>query len=108
MDNVVELEIPSDAAYVGVVRLALSSFARASGVDEETLEDLKMAASEACANAVLSNSESNPQAPVTVQYRQEPDRIVIEVGDRGESYAPQPADSSVGDERLEMSVALLR
>lgn len=108
MDNAVELEIPSDAAYVAVVRLALSSAARVSGLEEETLEDLKMAASEACANAVLSNTATNPQAPVTVLYRQEPGRIVIEVGDRGASYAPEPEDSSMGDGRLDMSVALLR
>ena len=55
----VQLEIPPRSPYVGVVRLALSSLARAAGLDEEKVDDIKIAVSEACANAVLNNEEAN-------------------------------------------------
>jgi serine/threonine-protein kinase RsbW len=53
----VKLEVPPRSAYVGVVRLALASLARTAGIDEESIEHLKIAVSEACANAVLAHDE---------------------------------------------------
>ncbi len=105
---IVELEIPSESVYVGVVRLALTSVGRAAGLDEERLDDLKIAISEACANAVLSNQAASPGSPVTIRWEDGPGRVTIEVADRGGAYAPGRADTSRGDDRLELSVALLR
>ena len=104
----VELEIPSESVYVGVVRLALASIARTAGLDEERLDDLKIAVSEACANAVLSNQQGSPKSPVTIVWSDTPERFTIEVSDRGGSFAPDPDDSLAGDDRLDLSVALLR
>jgi len=104
----VQLEIPAQSVYVGVVRLALASIARAAGVDEERLDDLKIAVSEACANAVLSAQQGSSGLPVTITWRETPERFTIEVLDRGGSFAPEPEDSLTGDDRLDLSVALLR
>ena len=104
----VELEIPSESVYVGVVRLVLASIARTAGLDEERLDDLKIAVSEACANAVLSNQQGSPESPVTIVWTDTPERLTIEVSDRGGSFAPDPDDSLAGDDRLDLSVALLR
>jgi anti-sigma regulatory factor (Ser/Thr protein kinase) len=108
----VEIEIPSRSAYVAVVRLALSSLARSAGLDEETVDDLKIAVSEACANAVLSNAEAETDAPVTVTWRDEPDRLLVEVGDRGAVYDPDDPAGSVDSQgystRFLMSFSLLQ
>ncbi|CAN5602672.1 anti-sigma B factor RsbW [soil metagenome] len=108
----VEIEIPSRSVYVGVVRLALASLARSAGVDEETVDDLKIAVSEACANAVLSHEDAGEQAPVTVKWTEQDDRLLVEVGDRGSVYDPEapedPFDSQGFSSRFLMSFSLLQ
>jgi serine/threonine-protein kinase RsbW len=105
--SVIQLEIPPRSVYVGVVRLALTSAARLAGMDEGKVEDLRIAVSEACANAVLANEKGEGEAPVRITWRQEADRVVIEVVDSGSSRVPDPEDSLVGGSRYDMSVALL-
>jgi serine/threonine-protein kinase RsbW len=95
------LEIPAKSVYVGVVRLALASLARTEGLDEDRVEDLRMAVSEACANAVLANEVSGD--PVTITWSADGGSIVVEISDRG---GPTSEDS--GEDRMELSVALLR
>ena len=108
----VEIEIPSRSVYVGVVRLAIASLARSAGLEEEVVDDLKIAVSEACANAVLSNEDAGSEAPVTVTWTEAPDGFVVEVGDRGEVYdesSPgQEYDSQGFSTRALMSLALLK
>ncbi|MGH2820568.1 MAG: ATP-binding protein [Actinomycetota bacterium] len=107
----VELEIPSRSAYVAVVRLALASLARSAGLDEEVVDDLKIAVSEACANAVLSHEEAGVDAPVSVSWIEEEDRLAVEIADRGAPYdpdSPEPADGSGFSSRFTMSIALLK
>lgn len=109
MDPLVSLEIPPRSPYVGVVRLTVAALARNIGLDEATVEDLRIAVSEACANAVLINEESGSEEAVVIDWLQEEGRLVVQVGDRG----PGPAgDASAVDtdgfsSRLAMSVALL-
>jgi len=107
----VEIEIPSRSVYVGVVRLALAALARSAGVDEEIVDDLKIAVSEACANAVLSNEDAGGDAPVTVKWEDREDKLLVEVGDRGPVYDPgapaDPFDSWGFSSRSLMSFALL-
>ena len=104
----VELEMPSKSAYVGVVRLVLASLGRSAGMDEGAVDDLKIAISEACANAVLSNQQKGVDAPIDVGWTKETRRLVVEVGDRGVVYDPLTVDpSDTQSLRLSMSVALL-
>jgi anti-sigma regulatory factor (Ser/Thr protein kinase) len=106
----VHIEIPPRSAYVGVVRLAIASLARAAQFAEDAVEDLKIAVSEACANAVLSMAEAGSSDPVSVSWSDEGDRIVIEVGDRGvvhETPGGEDVDSQGFSTRLVMSHALL-
>ena len=105
----VELSIPARSAYVGVVRLAIGALGRAVRLDEEVVEDLRIAVSEACTNAVLSHEQLGVDAPVTVTWREEPDRLLVEIADEGAVYDPDRlgADDTQSI-RLSMSVAMLR
>ncbi|MFN2389874.1 MAG: ATP-binding protein [Actinomycetota bacterium] len=107
---VVRLEIPPRSAYVAVVRLALGSLARSAGVGEEVLGDLRIAVSEACANAVLSNEEAGSTEPVTITWVADHGRVVVEVGDRGTIYesSGDALDSQGFSARLTMSLGLLQ
>jgi serine/threonine-protein kinase RsbW len=105
----VELDIPPRSAYVAVVRLAIASLARAAGMEEDAVDDLKIAVSEACTNAVLAHDEAGSQEPVSVRWSAEPTRVIVEVGDRGAAYdSEQRLEDSQGfSNRSAMSVALL-
>lgn len=104
----VELEIPSRSVYVGVVRLAVASLARQSGLDEERVDDLRIAVSEACANA-LSMAEDSP--PISVRWTEKDDRVAVEIEDRASNtYDPDnPAvEGETAQDRLSLSIELLK
>ena len=106
--TLVEIEIPSRSVYVGVVRLALAALARSAGLSEESVDDLKIAVGEACANAVIVNEGSAPDVPVKVHWSHEDSRVVVEVEGAGHAYDSTEAESDDGlAARMEMSVALL-
>lgn len=103
----VRLAIPARSAYVGVVRLGLAFLARRAGLDEEKIDDLKIAVSEACANVVLG-AEDDPEAAsssVEVSWTESEDSIVIEVSGIG---LDEPAEDDNPMSRRAMSMALLR
>ena len=93
-----------------MVRLALASLARSAGLDEEGVDDLKIAVSEACANAVLAQEESGSEDPVKVSWTDQGQRVVVEVGDRGRSQQEPDAafDSQGFSSRAVLSGALLQ
>lgn len=105
----VELELPARSAYVGVARLVLGALGRAAGLAEDGVDDLKIAVSEACANAVYRHEEAGIDSPVTVRFEEHDDRVEVHVGDRGPSLGEAEI---TGDgepySRLRMSLALLK
>jgi anti-sigma regulatory factor (Ser/Thr protein kinase) len=104
----IELEIPPSPVYVGVVRLAVASLARAAGLDEETVDDLKIAVSEACATAVLGLERSDAHDPITITFSEDGGRLELEVADRAPvDVESDPEDSQGFDSRSTMSLALL-
>jgi serine/threonine-protein kinase RsbW len=106
----VKLEVPPRSAYVAVIRLALASLARNAGIDEEAIEHLKIAVSEACTNAVLAHDEMNLDHSFEVGWFEEGERVVVEVCDRASSYsggAADELDSQGISSRLTMSAALM-
>ena len=108
----VQLEIPPRSPYVGVVRLTMSALARSAGIDEEKVDDLKIAVSEACANSVISHEEAGSDAPVEITWDQDDDVIRIEVSDRGVTVQGEESADEVDTQgfstRSVMSMALLK
>jgi serine/threonine-protein kinase RsbW len=108
--GVVELEIPPGSAYVAIVRLAIAALARGAGLEEEEVEELKIALSEACTNAVLVHEEASIPDPVTIRWIEEADRFVVEVNDHGPAEGTDQGDefdSQGFSSRLVMSRVLL-
>jgi serine/threonine-protein kinase RsbW len=106
----IEITIPSKPEYVAVVRLALASLARDLEMDEETVDEMKIAVSEACANAVVASREAGTDAPIVVNWESDESSIVVEIGDSAGGSPPSlPLDDSQGfSTRRAMSEALLR
>ncbi len=66
--SAVRLDVAPDAAHVRVVRLVAVSLARLHGVDEEVVEDVRLAVGEACGRAVAAHARADLDAPVVVDF----------------------------------------
>ena len=104
---VVEITIPPRSVYVGVVRLAVASLARQAGFDEDKVDDLRIAVSEACTNAVLAHEEAGTSDLVLVRWADESDRLVIDVEGTVALPPGEEEDSHGFSSRSVLSQALL-
>ena len=59
------LELPADPAYIGTARIFASTLARHFEVADETVEDVKVAVSEACSRALAG--EPDDRISITVR-----------------------------------------
>jgi anti-sigma regulatory factor (Ser/Thr protein kinase) len=91
---------------VGVARLAVASLARNAGLDEEAVDDLKIAVSEACTNAV---EEVKGDEPISITWSDEDGGVTVEIGDRRPTSVEVDATDTQGfSTRLTMSLSLLQ
>ncbi|WP_442597616.1 anti-sigma B factor RsbW [Neobacillus sp. D3-1R] len=104
----IEMKIPAKPEYVGVVRLTLSGIASRMGFSYEELDDLKIAVSEACTNAVQHAYKNDGHGEVTVGYGLYQDRIEIMVADNGDSFDFEQARKGLGPYDQHDSVEFLR
>ncbi len=86
---VIELEIPARAEYVGLARLVMSSLATARRtLAEERIDDLKLAVSEACTNAIEAHADVDVDERVTLRWSEGDDRLQVQIEDRGQGFDP--------------------
>jgi anti-sigma regulatory factor (Ser/Thr protein kinase) len=92
---VVELEIPARPAYLSLVRLVVDAAvgSLAPGLGGARLDDLKLAVTEACSNAIEAHQMAWSDEPVVIRCRLDERTVTVEVHDRGGGFNP----SGVGD-----------
>jgi anti-sigma regulatory factor (Ser/Thr protein kinase) len=73
----VRLDVAPDQAYVRVVRLVAVSLARLNGITEEVVENVRLAVGEACGRAVAAHCQAALDAPVTVDFQEDPGLTVV-------------------------------
>ena len=73
--STVSLGIPADPAYVGTARYFTATIARHEGLPEVLIDDLRLAVSEACAEAI----DAGVTGSIRVALSLEPDGIDVEV-----------------------------
>ncbi|HWG73717.1 MAG TPA: ATP-binding protein [Acidimicrobiales bacterium] len=89
MERVLELEIPASPEYIAIVRLIVSSLASSRrALADERIDDLKLAVSEACTNAIEAQDTITTVAQVTVGVLEDDDRLEIHIADRGPGFDP--------------------
>ena len=76
-------ELPADLRQLSAVRRELAAWLAAQGADEDTRQDLVLAASEAAANAAEHGSGGRPEARVRVRASVEAGDVVLAVHDDG-------------------------
>ena len=103
----IEIAIPPRSVYVAVVRLAVASLARHAGLDEDRVDDLRIAVSEACTNAVLAHEEAGTQEEVVIRWADDNDRLIVDVQGMIEPPSEAMEDSHGFSTRSVLSQALL-
>jgi len=89
----IQLTIPAQAEYVDVVRLTLYGIASKAGFSYEEIEDMKVAVSEACTNAVLHAYDDKSIGQIDLTFTLEQDSLHITIKDYGDSFVPSPQTS---------------
>ncbi|MDQ0221319.1 anti-sigma B factor RsbW [Peribacillus cavernae] len=81
----IEVKIPAKTDFIGVIRLTLSGIASRLGFSYDEIEDLKIAASEACTNAVQHAYREDDKGEVKIGFGLYEDRLEVMVSDSGKS-----------------------
>jgi serine/threonine-protein kinase RsbW len=90
--SLVRLTVAPEARLLGTVRLIVATAGRRAGLDDELVEDLKVAVSEVCSSVVRDGGA--PGVPIEVELAERDDRFVVEIRDRSPSSGnalPEPA-----------------
>lgn len=91
----IEMKVPAKPEYVGVIRLSLSGIANRMGFSYETIEDLKVAISEAVTN-VVSHAYRDDEGEVNLGFGVYEDRLEVMVADRGKSFSLKEIHKKIG------------
>ncbi len=111
----VELLLTPLPAHVRTARLVGVAAARRAGLDDELVDELRLALGEACSRAVGLHARHAPDEPVKVTISDDPGGLVVTVVDLGPAAGPAPADLAEGlldeddgldDEMVDPDVAL--
>jgi anti-sigma regulatory factor (Ser/Thr protein kinase) len=78
----VRLAFPPQARLLSTIRLVVGIVARKAGIDEEGIEDLKVAVSETCAVAVADLIRAGLASPIELDLIEDGERFGAEVRDR--------------------------
>ena len=94
----VTLDIPASKQYVALVRQVVSIIAgRGDRFERAVIDDLKLAVSEACANAIEAYGSIGTDSPedhrVSIEIVEELSRIVVKVRDKGPGFDPAALES---------------
>lgn len=94
MDSAIELEIPARPEYVALARLVVSSLASTRrDLADDRIDDLKVAVSEACTNAIEAHHSAASDDSVVVRCTEHEDRLEVEIADRGRGFDPESLPS---------------
>ena len=91
----VEVTFTPLPAHVRTARLVATAVARRSGVDEELLDEVRLAVGEACSRAVEAHRRHCPAEPVKIEMTDQGERFVVVVSDHAPT-SPAPSAGTNG------------
>lgn len=81
------MRVPVDATAIAIARREVARVAREHGMETDRIDDLVVAVSEACTNAIEAQERANVTTPVEVTCRIQDSMLDIVVRDRGRGFA---------------------
>ena len=89
MSEVVELEIPARPEFVALARLVVSALASTDAIlSDDQVDDLKIAVSEACTNAIEAHGAIATQERVLLRCWSDDAGLRVCIADRGPGFDP--------------------
>lgn len=85
-DSTFSLDVPADPDQVRTARLFAAAVARHFGADEDRVEDLKVAISEAATNSIKAHRGAGISEPIHISADANDDGIRFSVRDAGEGF----------------------
>lgn len=104
----VEMKIPAKSEYVGVVRLTISGIASRMGFSFDDIEDLKIAVSEACTNAVQHAYKEGEDGEILIGCGVYKDRLELMIADHGHSCNFDEVRLGLGPYHKDQQVEFMR
>src|ERR1700730_18800779 len=90
MELVLELEIPAKPEFIAIARLVVASLASARrALADDRLDDVKLAVSEACTNAIEAHGAAETVEHVRIRVWEGDERLEVAVEDRGSGFDPE-------------------
>lgn len=97
MDGSVELEIPARPEYIALARLVVASFAASAGLHpDERIDDLRVAVSEACTNAIEAHGVAASEDRIVIRCAALDGGVEVVVEDRGGGFDPTVLPERLG------------
>jgi serine/threonine-protein kinase RsbW len=85
-----ELAVPASPEYIAIVRLVVSSLASARrNLADQRIDDLKLAVSEACTNAIEAHAAAGTSDPVVIRVLEAAERVEVQISDSGGGFDPE-------------------
>ena len=91
-----EISLPARAENVAVIRHVLGGIGDALALHPETVADLKLAVSEACANAVIHAYAEDEVGLLDIELSASGEKIEIVVRDHGRGMTPRADSPGLG------------
>ena len=89
MSEVVELEIPARPEFVALARLVVSAMAATdAALSDDQVDDLKIAVSEACTNAIEAHGAVGADVGVRLRCWSDERGLRVSIEDRGPGFDP--------------------
>ena len=97
MGHVIHLSVPPRNDHLALVRRVVSTAAATAADDGERvpdrrIDDLSLAVSEACANAIDGQRAIGVDAPVAIRIEVEPGAVAVTVTDHAGGFSPDTVD----------------
>ena len=112
----VTLEIPPRLDYLAVVRLVVAATASLdTALPDSRLDDLRLAVTEACSNAMKAHRPEAADEPIVVTCEADEEHFAVAIRDRGEGFdpdalagLPEPTDPSRLQHESGLGIPLIR
>ncbi len=101
------LSFPAEAEYLVLCRLAVAALATLAPLDEELVDDLKLAVTEACTNTIQHAYPDRDAGRVELRYTVEDGLIRIVVEDTGVGPSDDPSRAR-GEREGGMGLSIIR
>jgi anti-sigma regulatory factor (Ser/Thr protein kinase) len=87
--QVVELEIPPRRDHLALARLVVESTVHLTGaLPEARIDDLRLAVSEGCTNALDAQAEADVRVPITLRVVVDETAVTVTIADQAGGFEP--------------------